>query len=199
MTDIKKLVIVGAHKLTRDNAPYNDHECDIWGICHYGRAPWMLRCDALIEIHKPILYMHHPEDTGYWEWLQETVMPVYMLDPHPDIKNAEPYPLHAIEYNLLGNVFVHGEPVMNLGSSIDFALALGIFFRYESIDVYGVEMGIDSKYVTQRPGFAFWAGLAAGLGIEVNINCTDGLFPNKIYGREMVDKKNHVAFLRIGV
>ena len=193
-----KLAIVGAHELTSDNAPFFDADYDVWGISNYGNAPWMRRFDALIEIHKSVVYEQHPDDPKYWDWLQRTTIPVYMLDIHPDVQNARPYPLGSIRTELLSNVFVHGEPVTNLGSSIDFALALGIYQKYAVIDVYGVEMGVDSKYVTQRPGFAFWVGLAAGRGITVNVNCTDGLFPQTIYGRTMVDKDKHLAFLRIG-
>ena len=194
----KKLAIAGAHELTRGNVPWNDPDYDIWAISNYANAPWMKRCDAVIEVHKPMIYQHHPADKWYWKFLQGTDLPVYMLDLHLDIKNAKPYPFYSIREKLLSNVFVHGKPVTNLGSSIDFALALAIFLEYQVIDVYGVEMGIDTQYVTQRPGFAFWVGLAAGRGITVNINCTDGIFPDTIYGRFMVDKSQHVAFLRIG-
>jgi len=195
----RKLAIVGAHDLTRDNAPWNDTGCEIWAISNYANAPWMKRCDAVIEIHKPIIYQHHPDDKTYWEFLQWTDKPVYMLDPHTAIKNVRRYPLEEIKAGLLRHVFVHGKPVTNLGSSIDFALALAIYEQYQVIDVYGVEMGIDTKYVTQRPGFAFWVGLAAGHGLTVNINCTDGLFPETIYGRYMVDKSQHVAFMRMAI
>ena len=194
---MRKLAIVGAHEDTRNNAPWNKYGYEIWASSNYGNAPWMKRCDALIEIHKPVIYQHHPDDKEYWKWLQQTDMPVWMLDLHPAIKNAKLYPLEEIKKELLSSVFVHGEPVTNLGSSVDFALALAIYLKYPVIDVYGVEMGIDTKYVTQRPGFAFWVGLAAGRGIKVNINCTDGLFPQTIYGRFMADRSKHVAFLRI--
>ena len=193
-----RLAIVGAHDLTRDNAPWDDMSCEIWAISNYARADWMRRCDAVIEIHKPVVYQHHPDDKKYWNFLKATDKPVYMLDMHEDVANVRRYPLEEIKTNLLRHVFVHGKPITNLGSSIDFALALAIHQQYPVIDVYGVEMGIDTKYITQRPGFAFWVGLAAGRGITVNINCTDGLFPEAIYGRYMVDKKKHVAFMRIG-
>ena len=195
----RRLAIVGAHELSRDNAPWDDDACEIWAISNYARAHWMRRCDAVIEIHKPVIYQHHPDDKLYWEFLQWTDKPVYMLDPHPDIRNVIMYPLDDIREVLLRNVFVHGQPVTNLGSSIDFALALAIYERYPVIDVYGVEMGIDTKYMTQRPGFAFWAGMAAGRGLTVNINCTDGLFPETIYGRYMVDQSKHIAFVRFGL
>ena len=193
----KRLAIVGAHELSRDNAPWDDLSYEIWAISNYARADWMRRLDAVIEIHKPVLYQNHPADHEYWDWLQRTELPVYMLDPSDEIQNVRVYPLESIRHVLLRNIYVHGKPVTNLGSSIDFAMALAIYMQYPVIDVYGVEMGIDSKYVTQRPGFAFWAGLAAGRGLTVNINCTDGLFPETIYGRFMVDKPKHLAFMRI--
>ena len=197
--NMKRVAIVGAHELTRDNAPWDDKDCDIWAISNYAHADWMKRVSAVVEIHKPVIYEMHPDDREYWAWLQETDLPVYMLDPSDKIKNAILYPLDEIKSSVLSNTFVHGKPVTNLGSSIDFAIALAIYHHYPVIDVYGVEMGIDSKYVTQRPGFAYWAGMAAGRGITVNINCTDGLFPETIYGRYMVDKSKHVAFMRIGI
>jgi hypothetical protein len=195
---LKKLAIVGAHRDTRDDAPYDDLDYDIWSISNYANAEWMKRSTAVIEIHQPVLYTQHPDDREYWGYLKNTDAVVYMLSMHNEVKNAKFYPLPEIRKELLSNIFLHGEPVDNLGSSIDYALALGIYLKYNVIDVYGVEMGIDSQYMTQRPGFGFWTGLAAGRGITVNINCTTDIFPKFLYGRNMVGKDKHLAFLRIG-
>jgi len=193
---MKRLAIVGAHEATRSNAPFNDPEYEIWGITRYARAEWMKRCDAVIEIHPAPFYMNHPEDKDYWEWLLNTELPVYMFDLHMDLKNPVLYPLHGIKNTMLNKSFVHGEHFTNLGSSPDYALALAIYLKYDVIDVYGVDMGIDTKYMTQRPGFSFWVGFAAGRGIEVNINCTEDLFIQNSYGKG-VGMDKHLAFLRI--
>lgn len=194
---MKKLAIVGAHEATRDNAPFDNPDYEIWGITRYAKADWMKRCDTVIEIHPEPFYTNHPEDKGYWEWLQNTDATVRMLHLHMDIKNAVMYPLQSIRDELLKNVYVHGERITNLGSSPDFAIALAIYQKYDVIDIYGVEMGIDTKYMTQRPGFAFWTGLAAGRGITLNVNCTDNLFTQPVYASGYVGAKDHVAFLRI--
>jgi hypothetical protein len=182
----KKLAIVGAEPRTRDNAPYDNPDYDIWAISNWANAPWMKRCTAVIEIHKPSLYMNHPLDPGYWEFLQATDTPVYMQTADDRISNAVVYPLEDVLDVLadLGNLKINGRDPQTLNSSIVYAIGLAILQGYEVINIYGVEMANSSEYRSQQPMFTFWVGFAAGRGIDLNINCTEGLFIQPLYGYE---------------
>lgn len=179
---MKKLAIVGAQELTRDNAPWDDEAFDIWTISNWSKAEWCKRCDGVIEIHEPKVYKNHPADGDYWNWLQtQDSAKVFMLYPDERVKNCQLYPLHGA-LQLTRNLKVLGEEAQNIASSIDYAVALAIIEGYEQIDVYGVEMARSSEYKNQQASFAFWVGLCAGKGIALNINCTRGLFVKPLYG-----------------
>jgi hypothetical protein len=179
---LKKLAIVGAEPLTRSNAPFDDKTFDIWAISNWAAAPWMLRSDAVIELHKPKLYMNHPKDATYWDWLQTTKIPVYMQAVDSRIKSSVEYPL--AEIMAMVNVSTNGESAKVLNSSIAYAIALAVHHGYEYIEVYGVEMSNSSEYRSQQPVFMFWVGFAAGMGVELHINCTQALLLQPLYGYE---------------
>jgi len=177
---LKKLAIVGAQELTRDNAPFDNKDYEIWTISNWANADWCKRVDAVIEIHTPDVYKNHPLDSEYWSWLQKTKKTIYMLDLHPSISNAKQYPLDKVSELSLS---VHGNPTNNFGSSVDYALALAIQLGYKEVEVYGVEMAESSEYKNQQSSFAFWVGVAAGRGISIDLKCTDKLFNKPLYGR----------------
>ena len=179
-----KLAIVGAEPRTRSNAPWDDTTFDIWAISNWANAPWMKRSDAVIEIHKPAVYMNHPNDANYWTWLQAATEPVvYMQKEDVMVPGSELYPLDGI-LKMLADMKVDNQDVKPLNSSIAYAIALAVYRGYKTIDIYGVEMSNSSEYRSQQPMFAFWTGFAAGRGIALNINCTQALFVQPLYGYE---------------
>lgn len=180
---MNKLVIVGAEPRTRGNAPWEDSNCDIWTISNWANADWAKRVSAVVEIHKPELYKQHPLDDKYWDWLQNGSVPVYMQAVDPLVPSAQVYPLDDV-LSMLKKLKVNGKDARPLNSSIAFALSLGILMGYKEIDVFGVEMSNSSEYRSQQPIFAFWVGFAAGRGVKLNINCTQDLFIQPLYGYE---------------
>lgn len=183
---MKKLAIVGSQELTRDNAPWENKEFDIWTITHHAHAKWCKRFDAVIEIHEKNFYTKGIHDPQYFEWLKNIDQPVYLINAHADIKSAIEYPLDEIKKELLGNINVKGKPAQNFSSSIDYTLALAILKGYEQIDIYGVEMRHESEYGDQQFSFSFWVATAAAKGIKVNLHCTNGLFNKPLYGKQDV-------------
>jgi len=181
---LKKLAIVGAEERTRNNAPFDNPDYDIWVISNWANAEWVKRCDAVIEVHNPSLYKNHPKDAGYWEWLKqnETAI-IYMQSPDRLISKSVEMPLDDL-LSLTGNLKVMGQAAKVINSSVAFALALAIHLEYQEVDIYGVEMAASSEYKSQQPVFAFWVGYAAGKGVKLNINCTEKLFVQPVYGYE---------------
>jgi len=184
MTQKRKLAIVGSEPHTRENAPYNDPEYDIWSFSDWLLADWLKRCDAIIEIHGIEIYRNHPRSPGYWDALQKTTIPVYMYPfADPKVPNAIEFPLDGV-LGMLSKAKTNGKAFKNLNCTTVYAIALGIYMGYEVIDIYGVELWPDSPYNKQRADFAFWVGFAAGRDIELNINCSEQLFNHKLYGIE---------------
>ena len=180
----KKVAIVGANKLTRDNAPFDDPTFEIWSMSDWICSAWLKRCDLLLEIHQPGQYMNHPRTKDYWQKLQTLDIPVYMYPlADPRVPKSVLYPKDGVLEMLSGGKNM-GKDFKPLNSSVAYLIALAIFKEYEQIDVYGVELAHSSEYMSQQPIFAFWDGFALGRGCVLNVNCSNGLFNQPLYGLE---------------
>lgn len=183
---MKKVAIVGAQELTREKAPFGDTEYDIWSFADWICSSWLKRCTGLFEIHLPNVYMNHPRTPQYWDTLQKTEIPVWMYPvADPRVPGSVLFPMQEI-LDMIALGKTNGERFKPLNSSVAYAMALAIYLEYEVIDVYGVEMAHSSEYMSQQPIFAFWSGVAVGKGIQLNINCSQGLFVQPLYGLEDV-------------
>jgi len=66
-------------------------------------------------------------------------------------------------------------------SSVAYALAYAIYKRYKRIELYGVEMETNTEYAHQRPGVAYWCGIAIGRGIVIDFHSRQ-FFTSPLYG-----------------
>lgn len=179
-----KVAICGAAPASRDNAPFDDPEYEIWSFADWICAPWLKRVDAIFEVHSAVNYMQHPRTPDYWEVLQTIEFPVFMYPiADPRVPGSIEYPLDEI-LEMVGSVKQKGTPVKPLNCSTAYASALAIYLGYDVIDVYGVELATVSPYMKQKAVFTFWAGVAAGRKQTLNINCSDGLLVQPLYGFE---------------
>ena len=191
---MKKVAIVGSQELTRGNAPFDDPEFEIWSISDWICSDWLKRCDRLLEIHQPGQYMNHPRTPNYWEKLQEVDIPVYMYPiADPRLKNPILYPLDVIKNMMKGGQNL-GE-MQPLNHSVAYLIALAIHEGYDQIDIYGVELAGDTKYLVQQSMFSFWVGFALGKGIKVNVACSQGLFNKPLYGLEDTTQREKISSL----
>ena len=181
---MKKLAIVGAGKTTRHTAPFDDVSFDIWGIHKHANADWMKRCDAVIEVHSEhkIKISTSPgvPNDEYLEWLYTTDTLIYTVHLS-GFENFKPYPLEEIKRDLLGYISIMDREINIFNSSVDYALALGIYQGYKEMEIYGMPMRSGKEYTHQRPGFAFWVGLAVGRGVKINMMCENDLFNRPLY------------------
>lgn len=179
-----KVAIVGAEAKTRDKAPYNDLSYDIWSFSDWVCSDWLKRCNALIEIHTAIQYMQHPRTDEYWDVLQEIQFPVYMYPiADPRVPGSKPYPLEGV-LSMLGASTEMGKKLKPLNSTIAYAIALAIFQGYDVVEIYGAELANTGEYMSQTGTFAFWNGVAVGRGVELRLNCSEGLLVHPLYGFE---------------
>ena len=193
---MKKLALVGGDERTRSDAPFYDNEFDVWGFTIGPKQPWFMRCDAVIEVHRSALYLTHPDDPGYWEWLNSTDVDVWMFDMRDDIKNRKTYPLIEVDKWLMSNITIDGKTFHNFGSSADYGMALAILHGYQHIEVYGIEMQSKAEYLEQQTSWAFWVGYAAGRGITIDLKSGGHMFERTMYGRHLFGEDT-LAFLKI--
>ncbi|CAK0775157.1 conserved hypothetical protein [Gammaproteobacteria bacterium] len=175
----RKLAIVGSHPATRENAPYDDPEWEIW---LYNEAPQKTevykRWDACLQLHKPEVYssLENWVNKGHWEWLQKDHGKViWMQEVDPKVPNSVRYPIEGV-LDLV--------PYRYLRSSPALALALAIYLGYEEISLYGNELSSNTEYAYQATNLAFWIGFAHGRGIKLNLECWQSEFNQAIYGYE---------------
>jgi len=54
-------------------------------------------------------------------------------------------------------------------NTVDYAIALALFYEYDAIDLYGVNMATASEWAYQKSGVDFWCGVAVGSGCKVRV------------------------------
>lgn len=68
------------------------------------------------------------------------------------------YPIHLVTEFFETDYF---------SNTIDYMIALAIYEGYTSLDLYGVNMALESEYYYEKPGVDYWCGQAMGRGIRV--------------------------------
>lgn len=185
-TKKKKVAIVGFAP-TKDAAPYNDSECEIWSVNNLYK--FIPRTDRIFQMHHPrhLTGEHHGvKGTEHIEFLQNTTTPVYMQEKYPDIPASVQYPIEqmTLEFGIPrpdGSGLVDGYWT----NSISMMIALAIYEGFEEIWVFGVDMAVASEYVEQRPSCEYYLGIAKGRGIKVVLPVESDLLKTRfVYGYE---------------
>jgi len=185
------LCIIGCAD-SKDLAPFKEKEkYEFWGVNNLfltqpiEQYPWT----RWFEIHsithdgRRFLRRGKPEFRGqkvndYIEDLIKLKIPVYMQQFWPQIPNSVPYPLQAV-LKAFGNYFTN---------TISYMLALGIAEGFKRIEVWGVDMAVDSEYFWQRPSCEYFLGIAQGRGIETFIPPEADLLKTRfLYGFQEIE------------
>jgi len=175
------LAIVGSHPETREKAPYEDPDFDVWLFNEAPQRPDIYRrWDACLQIHKPEVYssLENWVNKDHWAWLQQDHgnKRIYMQDVDERVPNSVKYPLDGV-LSLVPYKYLRSSPAM--------ALALGIYLGYKRIDLYGSELSSNTEYTYQAINYAFWIGFAHGLGVDLRLECWHNEFyMQPIYGFE---------------
>ena len=182
----KKLAIVGSHPATRELAPYDDPDYEIWLFNESAQKPEVYRrWDALLQIHKPEVYtsLENWVNKEHWAWLQQDHgysditgrrKQIFMQDVDPRVPNSTKYPLDEV---------LRLTPYRYLRSSPALSLALALYLnRWSVIELYGSELTSNTEYAYQATNYAFWIGYAHGLGVDLRLKCWEKEFFQPIYG-----------------
>lgn len=190
---MKRLAIVGSHPDTRENAPFDDPDVDIWVFNEAAMAAWCRRWDAVFQIHTPEVYTspNNTSNKGHWAWLQEAhgERVIWMGEQDERVPNSRKYPLDEIIEK------VPGAHLRWFDSSPSYAMALAIYQGYEEITLYGMDLVSNTEYVHQLRNWNFWVGVAMGRGIRIVFESEPNDFGNgRLYGYEGEVQIERAAF-----
>lgn len=164
----KKVAIVG-FALTKDQAPYDDPEFEVWTVNQLYR--FVPRQDRIFQLHKRegiiTANSHGGDGEKHIEELKAMDIPIYMQERHDDIPTSVKYPFEEMvqEFGIPRKGFAEKDAYFT--NSISFMIALAIHEGFEEIHVYGVDMAVNEEYHFQRPSCEYYLGIAMGRGIKV--------------------------------
>jgi len=182
----KKVAIVGFAG-TKDLAPYNDPECEIWSVNNLYK--FIPRTDRIFQLHNPAsLQKNHHGISGeeHLKFLQTTEIPVYMQEKYDDIPASVRYPLQEMikEFGIARTDDPQTKDAY-FTNSISFMIALAIYEGFTDIGIYGVDMAVNTEYNEQRPSCEYYIGIAKGRGINIHLPAESDLLKTRfVYGYE---------------
>jgi hypothetical protein len=189
----KKLAIVGFAG-TRDQAPFDNPEFEIWTVNNLHQ--FVPRQDRVFEIHQRWTWdgqLHGQPADEHVKFMQNADIPIYNCEVFPDIPRSIRFPLEEMvkEFGMQRTGFAN--PEWRDGyftNTISYMIALGIYEKFEVIEIYGVDMAVGTEYNEQRPSCEYYIGIAKGRGIDVRLPAACDLLKNRFhYGFE--DDKIH--------
>ena len=168
-----------------------------WQTCPYDREVWMVAKLAMMHKHKRIdrvFNMDQIDEMLTWKMEQfktlftkdefmakmnTLAVPFITSFPEERIAHTQIFPLKEINERWGLTYYTN---------TICFMIALALYEGYESISLYGVAQGGQLEYMKERKGVEFWLGLAAGMGVKIEILTHSNLMRNdgdKLYGYGM--------------
>lgn len=182
---MKKLAIVGTAPSSVNLAPYNNPDYEIWGLngvysmvdyANINNFTRWFETHLMKDIKALSNDTKYTYGMDYMAWLQNSAIPVYMVDKFKEIPMSVKYPLDEI---------LEMFPERYFNNTVSYMLALAIYEGYEDINIYGVDMATSGEYGSQRPSCEFFIGYAKGRGIKVYIpDESDLLKTPYLYGFE---------------
>lgn len=184
---MKRVAILGNASRTRDFAPFDNPDVEIWAMTIH--ALHAKRCDAVLEMHPDVMdgarWAVFPDAAEYREWLKTTKLPVWMHKPNDLIPASVEYPKWDIVQKFLSGLRRGDAPVESFfGGTASYGVALALYFGFERIDLYGIELNSRPEYDDERDCLFYWTGLANGLGVPVRVHEESGLFRRLLYPLE---------------
>ena len=162
-----KVAIIGLAHESRNQAPWEDKEWELWGL-PWDNFGWPLFTRSF-EMHDSRLLNseHSKRGEGYAQRLKD-------CQPY----TQDNYPFESVSKSI-------GQAYWN--SSIAYAMAMAIHEGAEEIGIYGVHMSGTDEYAYQRPNMEYLIGVARGKGIKVHIPEESSLCKFEPYGIKFYD------------
>ena len=195
---MKSVAIVGFSEKTFPYVKYAKAD-EIWSL-NNAFLLWdsFPRLDRLFEIHKRDWYLRREVKVTkeYEEWLRNNhEIPVVMQESEltPDVPMGVRYPYEEICEKYLKDLVRIDYDQDNkeryapyFTSSFAFMMALAIYEGFDEINIFGIDMEVNTEYAYQKPCGEFWIGMALGLGIKVTIPEPCYLCNALVYGYDTI-------------
>lgn len=160
----RKVAIVGFATNTLHLVPWFDPEYELWGL-NQGYINFHRRADRWFEMHQPE-FTEDAREPEYVEWLKACPVPIYMIEPRPEITNSVRFPIEAA-------IQLGGRDYFT--SSISYMIAAAIMDGFEEIGIYGINLAIGGEYFHQKANAEWWIGQAEGRGLRVYVPAASSL------------------------
>lgn len=205
----KTVAILGMAESTRELAPFDDLDVEIWGVNEsasnrgpHGK-PWLRRWDRWFQMHKKFDYSrsNNQNDPEHWAWLRAaTGKPIYLQETDPEVPAGVQYPKDAIVAKYLKSYIRVGDtkPIEYFKSSAAYQLALAGLEDFQRVEVYGIEMSFETEYKDQRPNFEFWCGIV-GQTAEIVLPATCSLLGGSDSFRYGYDQRPKLNPTQLGI
>lgn len=177
---MKRIAILGTAPTSRDLAPFDDPEWDIW-VCSAGNQGLIKRVTRWFELHA-LVELVAPENAvwalPHFTWLNSQTFPIFMQEKNDLIPRAEPFKMFEKNWgadSLEAKFRKPGFDLLNwVSSQITMMLAHAIAEITEAgqgeIAIFGVDMAADQEFYTQqKAGCWRMLEIAAERGIPVKI------------------------------
>jgi len=186
---MKKVAIIG-FGTSKSDAPFYDDSYEIWGLNDlYESIP---RWHRWFNLHSAEVVKKTDTKRAVvlsWEMYKTMPCPIYMLEAQPEIPTSIKFPLDEIQAK-----FCNGEKGY-FTNQVSYMIAFALHENFDVIELYGIDMSIDTEYSIQRPSVEYWIGLARGMGKTVFIPPTSTLLKTLyIYGYE---EEKAIAFVEM--
>ena len=152
-----KVAIMGFATSSRDLAPFDDPEYEIWTLNQlYRHVP---RSTRHFDIHCN-WEEGNVDGTDHRGWIRDSPVPVYMMKAHDEFPNAVRYPIERV---------IKDAGIDYFTSTIAFEVGLAMSEGFKEIALYGVDLIVGTEYSVQKACLEFWLGMAHARGIKVRL------------------------------
>lgn len=190
------LAIIGTADPTRQAAPYEDKNFEIWGVAVATSYPDVKRIDVQFEMHTD----------GYWKKdpnvakrLSEAKVPLFMQQHWDEFPTSVTFPLKIVEKY---------RPYFT--SSIAYMLALAyhsfvMVERPKHVALFGIHMSAGEEYGEQRPCCEYWLGRMEGAGMDIepsqggSLLISSGTYGYENYNPICMDFRQRIADIQGGM
>lgn len=164
---MKTVALVGMATTTRDFAPWDDEDIEIWTLNESPakRFEYVKRISRHFQLHPKWNYDRdtNQNDPEHPDWLRaQKGFPIYMQEVDPDVPMSVRYPWEEVcEHFKIDPV--GPDHWKEFTSTFPYMLALAHYEGFERIEVYGFEMGSETEYAYQRSSAHLFLGILRGL------------------------------------
>ena len=183
----KTVAIVGMAATSCSLAPFDDPDCEIWGLNESHAFQWMKRGTRWFQIHATESwkrYIAKRDVRGHFDWLKSNPwdIPIYMQYWHELVPKSVDYPLHEVVREFFKDFRRGDAKVKYFTSTFAYMMGIALLEKFERIEIYGFEMADDIEYVKQKACGEFWIGMALGRGVEVYTPSSCQILYSDLYG-----------------